>query len=191
MAGTMLVLILVGGALTAAVLVAQPGPGPARRTLDATRQVINAQVLLGEAVRSGCLRDASPGPRPAATIDLRAARQSLGSVAPELARMSRYPVKGAREVLDYVDALASGEAIVGQDLALWARDREVAGCYSSPTNDLYYERALAEEQALAPVATNLAADWPSFASRYGLPVLAPWSRTGFELTVVPGGIGVP
>ncbi|HET9059327.1 MAG TPA: hypothetical protein VFN61_05350 [Acidimicrobiales bacterium] len=169
------VLVIAAAGLVVGLWVTQPGQAPAEAVLQAGRQVVGAQALVGDGVRWSCQAGASsPGTRSAAAGDVAAARQSLEAAGKVLAMIGRTPDGPTHEVVADLRALASGESAVVADVGQWVQDREVAGCYSAPRNDLYYDRALARDEALSPVAARLASDWSLLSQRYRLPALPRW-----------------
>ena len=165
--------LLVGASVTVAVVVGGPSPGNAGQQIgDMVSRTVKAQALVRQA-EAGVCREAAPGAasRRGAVAALSTARSLDLSVTASLATGPGSTMAGAglSVVAGELRRLASASAGVSSDLAQWASDRQVAGCYSAPGNDVFYQRAKAVEEATAPLAQDFARRWAQVALRWHLP----------------------
>lgn len=171
--GVLAVLVAVCAAV--AIAVAGTSGGSAGQQLaDMVSRTVKAQALVRQA-EAGVCREAAPGVagRRGAVAALSTARDLDLSVTASLASQ-RGPAAaggGLTVVSGELRRLAAASAGASADLAQWASDRQVAGCYSAPGNDVYYQRARAVEQATAPLARDFARRWAQVAVRWHLPTV--------------------
>ena len=165
--------LLVGASVAVVAAVGGSSPGNARQQLAGmVSRTVEAQVLVRQA-EAGVCREAAPGvaSRRGAVAALSTARNLDISVTSSLAAARGSAMAGAdlSVVAGELRRLASASAAVSSDLARWASDRQVAGCYSAPGNDVYFQRAKAAEAATAPLERDFARHWAELALRWHLP----------------------
>jgi hypothetical protein len=121
-----------------------------------------AQQLTATAVARSCT-DAAPGAaiRGALLVDLNRAiglRQSvLRSLEADRAELLGMPDGGL--LVNDLNAATLAELTVDQDDQGWLQDLQATGCYSAPTNDIYYRAAGLDALAAAGADTRLAHAW--------------------------------
>jgi cysteine synthase len=90
-------------------------------------------------------------------------RSVLSLLAANGARLTTVPEGTA--LVSLLRQVARASAAADASYAAWVKDLEATGCYSAPTNDLYYQRATHESVTAATALKRVDALWATVGGR--------------------------